>query len=214
MPSLRELLAAHDSLLLIDAASAVIQVGWLELQPNSPTGFAARWESRAEEAGIGLFRALEALNAKPAEAGAFAFCDGPGSILGIRTTAVALRSWQVLHSRPAFAFHSLSLVAHALGRHELTIIADARRDTWHSVSLDQKLRRVPTAELTGELVMPENFRHWSQLPARVRLTPYSLGELLPRAIEADLFRAVDAPDAFLHEEPSYVTWTPQIHRAP
>ena len=33
-------------------------------------------------------------------------------------------------------------------------------------------------------------------------------------IDADLFRATDAPDAFLHEEPSYATWTPQIHRAP
>lgn len=214
MPSLRELLAVHDSLLLIDAASGVVQAGWLKHEPNNPPGFAARWESRAEEAGIGLFHALEALSAKPADVGAFVFCDGPGSILGIRTTAVALRSWQVLHPRPVFAFHSLDLVARALGRNEVTVIADARRDTWHSVSIDQNLRRVPTGELTGDLVMPENFRHWSQLPAGVRLTPYALSELLPRAIDADLFRATDAPDAFLHEEPSYVTWTPQIHRAP
>lgn len=214
MPSLRELLAAHDSLLLVDAASAVIQVGWLEHQPNHPTGFVARWETRAEEAGIGLFHALAALNAKPADAGAFVFCDGPGSILGIRTTAVALRSWQVLHPRPAFTFHSLDLVAHALGRNELTIIADARRETWHAASLGRKLRRVPSAELAGDLVMPENFRHWSQPPPGVCLAPYSLDQLLPRAFDADVFRATAAPDAFLHEEPSYVTWTPQIHRAP
>ena len=32
--------------------------------------------------------------------------------------------------------------------------------------------------------------------------------------EADLLRVIDLPDAFLHEEPRYVTWTPQIHRAP
>jgi len=214
MASLRELLAAHDSLLLVDAASAIIQVGWLEHQPNTRAGFSARWESRAEEAGIGLFHALESLKAKPSDAGALVFCDGPGSILGIRTTAVALRSWQVLHPRPAFAFHSLDLVAHALGRDDIIVIADARRDSWHAVSLDRKLRRVPTAELTGDLVMPENFRHWSQLPPGVRLTSYALNELLPRTLDADLFRATTAPDAFLHEEPSYVTWTPQIHRAP
>ena len=33
-------------------------------------------------------------------------------------------------------------------------------------------------------------------------------------VDLDLFRPTDAPDAFLHEEPSYATWTPQIHRAP
>jgi hypothetical protein len=43
---------------------------------------------------------------------------------------------------------------------------------------------------------------------------HSLAELLPRVIDADLCRPTDAPDAFLHEEPSYVTWTAKIHRAP
>ena len=76
------------------------------------------------------------------------------------------------------------------------------------------MRRVPATELTGALAMPENFRHWSPLPASVAAVPYSLAELLPRTADADLLRATDAPDAFLHEEPSYAKWTPQIHRAP
>ena len=66
----------------------------------------------------------------------------------------------------------------------------------------------------GELVTPENFRHWTPLPAEVRRVPYSLEALLPRVAGEDLFLPTEAPDAFLHEEPSYVTWTPQIHRAP
>lgn len=214
MARLRELLAAHNSLLLVDAASAVIQVGWLENRPELPPGFEARWENRAEEAGLGLFRAIESLGVKPAAAGAFVFCDGPGSVLGIRTTAVALRTWRVLHARPAYAFHSLALVAHSLRREQLTVIADARRETWHCASVGAPLRRVPAAELSGELVMPENFRHWSRLPDGVEFTPYSLNQLLPQAIDADVFRSTESPDAFLHEEPSYVTWTPQIHRAP
>ena len=41
-----------------------------------------------------------------------------------------------------------------------------------------------------------------------------LSPLLPRVAGADLFRATDAPDAFLHEDPSYKTWTPRIHGAP
>jgi tRNA threonylcarbamoyladenosine biosynthesis protein TsaB len=210
MSSLRHLLAAHGSLLLLDAASTRVQVGWFS--DGDPAH--AKWQVADEEAGTGVFRCVEQLGVDVNMIRAFAFCDGPGSILGIRTTAMALRTWQVLAPRPVFAYCSLALVAESLGRDDLTIIADARRDLWHALTRGRALRRVPKNELAGELVMPENFRHWSPLPADVRQVPYSLAELLPRVAEADLFRATDAPDAFLHEEPSYATWTPQIHRAP
>ena len=59
-----------------------------------------------------------------------------------------------------------------------------------------------------------NFRHWSPLPAGVALVPYSLAELLPRIADEDLFQTTDSPEAFLHEDPTYATWTPQVHRKP
>jgi tRNA threonylcarbamoyladenosine biosynthesis protein TsaB len=157
---------------------------------------------------------VEELNVNVGEMGAFLFCHGPGSILGIRTVAMALRTWQVLAPRPVFAYSSLALVAQALGRPDVSVIADARRDSWHRFQLGDTPQRVATADLTGALVMPENFRHWSALPPNVAQTPYTLADLLRSVANADLFRATDAPDAFLHEEPSYVTWTPQVHRAP
>jgi tRNA threonylcarbamoyladenosine biosynthesis protein TsaB len=208
MPSFRQLLAAHAPLLLLDAASARVQVGWFAADGS------ARWQTADEEAGIGVFRGIEALGVNVGDAGAFVFCDGPGSVLGTRTVAMALRTWNVVVPRPVFAYCSLAVVAHALGRREVGVIADARRDSWHHFALCGALRRVPKAELAGELVMPEHFRHWSPLPPGVTRVPYSLAELLPRVAEADLFRETDAPDAFLHEEPSYATWTPQIHRPP
>ena len=212
MPSLRQLLAAHAPLLVLDAASARVQIGWCATGDLA----AARWATSAEEAGIGIFRCIEKLGVDVGTARAFVFCDGPGSVLGVRTVAMALRTWQVLAPRPVFAFHSLAVIAHALGKSDVTIIADARRELWHAFNLilGGTLRRVPAAALTGALVMPENFRTWSPLPAGVTQVPYSLADLLPRVADADLFRATDAPDAFLHEEPSYATWTPQIHRAP
>jgi tRNA threonylcarbamoyladenosine biosynthesis protein TsaB len=208
MPNLRQLLAAHAPLLLIDAASARIQVGLLG------AGAPARWAASDGEAGVGVFRSLEQLDVQPGEAGAFIFCDGPGSVLGIRTVAMALRTWTMLQPRPVFAYHSLALVAQAVGRPGVQVIADARRDSWHCLTMGGPLRRVPAAELTGSLLMPDGFRHWTPLPDGVVRTPYVLAELFPRIEEQDLFRAVEAPDAFLHEEPNYVTWTPQIHRAP
>lgn len=208
MRRLRQLIAEHGPILVIDAASAVIQVGWLDSASKM------EWAISSEESGVGIYECIEKLGREPREAAAFVFCDGPGSVLGVRTSAMAIRTWNVVRTRPAFAFHSLSAVAHVLGRPEITVISDARRETWHSSAVDRPLLRLPAAELTGELVMPDGFRHWSTLPPAVTRVPYSLSEMFPQLLDAPIMRESDAPDAFLHEEPSYATWTPQIHRAP
>lgn len=215
MPSLRQLLAAHPTLLLIDSASARVQAGLWTAGATIP----AAWRSSDSEAGEGVFACSGELLAEQgrqiAGIDAFVFCEGPGSVLGIRTAAVALRVWRVLNpSARLYAYQSLNLVAHALNRPELNVIADARRDSWHAARLGEPLRRVPAAALAGELVMPENFRHWTPLPAGLAKTGYSLATLLPAVSDADLFRESPEPDAFLHEDPSYQTWRPQIHQAP
>lgn len=209
MASLRHLLD-RGSLLLVDAASAQVQAGWFR------PGHAPRWVRREEEAGTGLFAALEELGgAEAASADQFAFCEGPGSILGIRTTAMALRTWRVLRARPTYAYRSLALLAHGLDLPG-TVIADARRETWHAYDRKAGLRRVGAGDLAplAPLTHPGTFRHWSVLPAGTGTVGYDAAALLAAAPDADLFQLTESPDAFLHEEPSYVTWTPHIHRAP
>jgi tRNA threonylcarbamoyladenosine biosynthesis protein TsaB len=208
MASLNALVAAHVPLLILDAASSRVQVGLVQ------AGAKTTWETSDGEAGVGLFRCVEKLAIKIDDVRAFAFCEGPGSVLGVRTAAMMLRTWSVLKPRPVYAYGSLAMVAHSLGDPELTVIADARRDSWHRYQIATGLARAAAADLHGKLVMPENFRTWSPTPANVSRVPYVLADMLPTVPDADLFRATDAPDAFLHEEPSYVTWAPQIHRAP
>ncbi|HTJ78595.1 MAG TPA: peptidase M22 [Rariglobus sp.] len=213
MPSLRHLLAKHPPLLLIDSSSIRIQIGLWHQNRLS-------WQIEEAEAGTALFACTEKLLEKHdlhiRDLNAYIFCEGPGSVLGIRTAAVALRTWRVINPAPAYAYQSLAVVAQALARPEVNVIADARRDSWHVLNLGGTLRRVPTAELTGECIMPEGFRHWTPLPAGLRRTPYDLTALFsqPAILDADLFHANAEPDAFSHEEPSYVTWTPQVHQAP
>ena len=48
---------------------------------------------------------------------------------------MALRTWRMLAPRPIFAYHSLAVVAAAIGRNDVTVIADARRDAWHTLRL-------------------------------------------------------------------------------
>ena len=211
MHSLRQILAAHAPLLVLDAASARVQVGWFGGSPTT-----GRWETAEEEAGVGLFQCLGKLAVDLGEVRGFAFCEGPGSVLGIRTAAVAIRTWCALAPRPAFAYGSLALVAAALAGASpgASVVADARRGHWHRQARGRPLERVTVGELSGPLLMPAGFRHWAPLPPGVGTTPYDLADLLPATADLDLFRATAEPDAFLHQEPNYVTWTPQIHRAP
>jgi tRNA threonylcarbamoyladenosine biosynthesis protein TsaB len=208
MPNLRQLLIQHSSVLLLDAASSRIQVGILA------AGAAPQWAQSREEAGRGLFSCLATLAADISTISAFVYCEGPGSILGIRSVATALRTWQVLDPRPIYSYRSLNLVAHALNRPNAGVIADARRETWHYQILGQPMSRRPGEELKGELVMPEDFRCWSATPESVVKVNYEISELLTAVPEADIFTANESPDAYIHAEPSYKSWTPQIHRAP
>jgi tRNA threonylcarbamoyladenosine biosynthesis protein TsaB len=208
MTSLRQILASHAPLLLVDAASEIVQAGWLDADGTR------RWASSRGEAGTAIFRCLEELRAVPGDAGAFSFCEGPGSVLGVRVAAMALRVWNAAATRPVFAYRSLELVARAGAGPGADVIADARRDLWHHCTRDGVLRRLPAAGLTGALVMPVGFRHWSPLPPGVGRVPYDVPGLLARAEDDDLFRETGEPDAFLHAEPDYAAWTPRIHRAP
>lgn len=211
MPSLHQLLAAGAPLLVLDAASTRIQAGVIAADGTG------RWASSEADAGLGVFRCVEALGVDLDSVRAFAYCSGPGSILGIRTVAMALRAWEAVRAgppRPLYAYGSLALVAHAAGPGGPAVIADARREWWHVYRLGAGLERLPAAGVPAGAVMPAGFRQWKAPPPGTGEAGYDLAGLLARTADCDLFAAAPEPDAFLHEEPSYAAWTPQLHRAP
>jgi tRNA threonylcarbamoyladenosine biosynthesis protein TsaB len=220
MSSLTQLLASHRCLLVLDAASMRVQVGLLQ------AGAAPRWQQESAEAGTALFAGTEQVLAAaglPLDAvDAFVFCEGPGSTLGIRSAAMAVRTWQVLRARPAYTYQSLAVagcVARRGAAGPLAIIADARRESWHvqPVAADGTpgaLQRVPVAELpAGELQTPENFRAWALPPRPVGTCSYDLARMLSEVAGFDLFRPTGSPDAFQHEAPAYKKWSAEVHSA-
>jgi len=226
MPSLNTLAATHGPVLLVDSSSASVVAGLLR------PAVAAIWCGSAREAGVGLFEDVAAVLATAGlgvrEVGAFVFCEGPGSILGIRTAAMAVRAWQAARADPppAFSFRSLELLARDLiaagAPTPFAVLADARRDTWHWVEVASDrgpgpLQRVTSSAVAGyggELFLPAGFRVWSPPPPTARSVPYTPAELWRRHGDADLLRPAALPDAFLHEAAAYAAWTPRIHRAP
>jgi tRNA threonylcarbamoyladenosine biosynthesis protein TsaB len=137
MPSLSQLLTSHQRLLVLDAASQQVQLG--VLRDRSPS----LWRVTEEEAGTGIFSCARDLLSEVGlpieEIGAFLYCEGPGSMLGTRSVAIAIRTWQMLVPRPAYSFQSLAIAGKfewlAGSPREFTMIADARRGHWHAQTI-------------------------------------------------------------------------------
>ncbi len=220
MASLAQLLAHHSRILLLDAASTQVAVGLLQ------AGQPAIWSTPEGEASRSVFsgttEVLKMAGQKLEAIDAFLFCEGPGSMLGTRTVAMTLRTWQTLKSRPAYAYQSLAVAARAEWKRlprKFAVIADARRETWHVQLIDIEgklapLQRQAASEMSGdERLTPANFRAWSELPSATATCGYDLAMIMENLGDADLFHLAANPDAFQHETPDYKKWSAQTHSA-
>lgn len=222
--SLTAVVAAHGSVLVLDPCTIHVQAGLLR------AGQAPVWHSGGDDSSIHLFAAAEvcltAAGLKPSEVGAYVFCDGPGSQLGIRTAAMALRTWQILRAAPApvFAYRSLRVAALAHGRNHpgpFAVVADARRDSWHAVrvaadgSATDVLRaaRAELADWPEPLLTPTGFRAWAQPPRPVGTCGYDCAVMLAALGDEPLLYPVAEPEPWLSAPINYQTWTGERHRA-
>ncbi len=129
----------------------------------------------------GIFEAIDAVlkaarTALPDCAG-FIFVEGPGSILGIRIAAMALRAWKALPAfseKPVYAVGSLQLAAHLLlkknpATRTFSVFADSRQNLWN----DAIVNNGAVPEIFSE-IRSENL---NTLPEpRFRITQRALGE--------------------------------------
>ena len=222
--SLAAIVATHSSVLVLDPCTIHVQAGVLR------SGLTPLWHSGGDDSSIHLFAAAEsclrAADLAPGRVGAYVFCEGPGSQLGIRTAAMALRTWQALRSSPApvFAYRSLLVAALAHARHQpgpFAVVADARRDSWHAVRVAAdgtaspvlRVARAELAEWPEPLFTPAGFRAWAQPPRPAGTCDYDCASMFANLGELPLLHAVADPEPWLSAPITYKTWTGERHRA-
>lgn len=215
----------EGSYLLLDASHPRIQTGILH------KGEWSAWEEHTAEAEQSLFcsaeNCLKESGLTLQGLAGFLFCEGPGSVLGTRIVAMAIRTWRILATPsppPVYAYQSLGLLAHfLLAEGEIPpfgVISDARRNHWNLQEVDRSgqllaLRRISSEELENfpaALWKPEE-RHVSQpLPETVKRIDYSLRACAPLFFEDPLLQQTEEPTPLLLQAPSYTKWEHQPQR--
>ena len=217
---------ANYPILILDASSKRVWVG------VKPSANELVWEASEEDPSKSLFTLIRKVLQKTglglSQIGSVAFCEGPGSMLGIRTATMTLRAWKAIKlpaTKHLFAFSSLAIGGRLLetmerSSEECLLIIDARRDSWHAIPYptppDAEIEIIENEKLASEsrtLVTLDSFACWTKTDAKLVSIPY-----LPQtAFENDLafghLRSVAEATPLSIRPSDFKKWIPKIHSA-
>ncbi|MCH2156211.1 MAG: hypothetical protein MK080_09430 [Opitutales bacterium] len=144
-------------------------------------------------------------------------CRGPGSTLGIRLGAMALRTWISQYpDMKVYSYTSLELMRAALREtHALpfSVITDWKKGQWHRLDHDGDAIRTATTDVlqdTEKIFYLPQRKNWQPLP-----TPHEKIEYQPESLTKHLSSVLEKsadPTVFQHSEPSFPKWIPKRHR--
>ncbi len=149
----------------------------------------------------------------------YAVCIGPGSMLGIRVSAMAVRTWATLYQRPIYVWESLKLLAeHALEQGVKTPFAainESRLKRWNLLSV----KSVDSFEPTVELEVDEVNSRALPLVVNHSANPFPNAKViddvwshLPKLFQKkQCLKLEPKPDA-LNPAADYALWSGERHR--
>ena len=151
----------------------------------------------------------------------FALCVGPGSVLGIRIAALAVRSWSALEPRPIFVWESLAGIARSAlvagEKGPFLVAVESRLKRWHAleVSIDGSLGvpfEAEAAQLnsSGHRVLASSEAAAGVLTSHVAV-PHSWSALPTFFAQSGFLREELRPDA-LNVANDFATWSGERHR--
>lgn len=187
------------------------------------------WESSEEQALESLYSltrsCLRESRQTLADLKAFAFCDGPGSTLGLRLASAAILTWQQLsgESLPVYHYHSLQLTCFPLrpsgNPADSWLITDYRKNDWLGTSLDrpdciEQLDTERVTSLSGPVYYLPQRKSWIPPPRPTQTVAYPFETLPSFLASPNPGRLEERPLLALPGKSDYRKWTPERHRAP
>lgn len=177
-------------------------------------------EGALEAAAACVARTLSSSGIGLAQVRSFAVCAGPGSILGVRITAMLVRTWLAVEARPCFVWNALEAVAAATVASGMAppfaVVSESRLKRWNVLLVSSdgvpgacvELEAAKAGSLGMPLVGPASGAPFTVVPAP------AVWPSLPALFgQGGLLRAEARPDA-LNPAPEFAVWSGDRHRAP
>jgi len=212
--------------LVIDGAGSSVFAGLLDGQDV--------WLSQVHLPGAPLEQLFPAVEAALQQADlnfarirSYIYCEGPGSVLGLRLCAMAIETWTRLYpdSAQLFRYNSLQLTAQALyhRRPELRdalIVADWKKGAWNAtyirdavVGPTEVIDDAQLSEWSGPLFHLPQRKGWQSPPAGAETLEYQPAELNRVRRHPALLQATQGVQLYNSGINTFQKWTPDRHRA-
>lgn len=149
----------------------------------------------------------------------YAVCIGPGSMLGIRVSAMAVRTWATLYQRPIYVWESLKLLAeHALTQGvkvPFAVINESRLKRWNLLAVKSADSFEPTVELEVDEVNAKALalviNHSADSFPNARVIDDIWSHLPKLFLKKECLKLEPKPDA-LNPAADYALWSGERHR--
>ncbi len=215
-----------QTILLLDASALETQTGLM--QNGQWLSFQRAPGETLETLFLGVSRCLREARLEFDRVDGFLYCEGPGSVLGIRLAAMALQGWKSLpghKSAPITAYRSLPTIARLIQLKErlklpFHCISEGGQGLWNLFSLKEGNSTHRLAMASQEVI--ENLKEpvfhiplgRQKQPPLNNATPHPYNiEGIPSLMNhEDIFHSVDDPVVYRSQTQDYVKWSAQRHR--
>lgn len=212
--------------LVIDGSGSSVFTGIL--------GANSEWLGLSEQVGAPLEElfhsvetTLEAAQLKLSDIRSYIYCEGPGSVLGIRLCAMAIETWSRLYPESAkfFSYNSLCLTASALKSSEpeldqALIVTDWKKGAWNAIRAGNdasgSIEVIDDSQLeewNGPLYHLPQRKGWQAPPENAVTLQYDPSALSQIHGDAGLLQKTEGIELYSSGINTFQKWTPTRHRA-
>ncbi len=212
-----------DKILFLDACSPIVQVGILH--ENKWIGYYKSEKQALESLFEGIEKCLKMGKMEFKDITHFAYCEGPGSLLGIRVAIMAIRAWKALklnRNKKVYAYNSFKVSLELVRKFynkvsPYYIVSGVRAGTWNILSAGggEDIFEIKEEELKKLKGDKWYFKQRKLLPENndlyLKEFDYNIEKCAESFIEKKWLREVLEPEALVVEEPEYVKWDFKRH---
>ncbi len=182
-----------------------------------------------DEASLSLFPLIKSLleerSLKLSDLRAIAFCEGPGSMLGIRTAIMGIRTWigtEQLIDCNLFSFNSLQIGKLIISsgkpdRASFLVVTDARRQSWNCLQAGSDSNASEIEVIENETLeksdLPiysfDEFPSWTRSAANIVRLPYRPESIFRSPGFPDLLKPNPNSEPLNTRAIEFAKWIPQ-----